>query len=222
MSTPDTEVGRNSLEIVRSFIATWNEHDINATMKLLDPDIVFQSPLFSNPVRGIEARIEVNDNFLTSMPDFEYRLLRIASEGDFVAAELVGTGTSTGPTKVPRRDPIPPTGRHVEFPMAGFCPVESPSPPEDQRPLAGTRTAGAAEIPALLQRLRGHREPAQNTWDTRPPAKGQAPHALIAAREYLSDQLKMVLRRRGCCPPARAVILTMGSCEAMLSTSTAI
>jgi SnoaL-like domain len=73
------------MEIVRSFIAIWNKHDINATMGLLDPDIVFQSPLFSDPVRGIKARNEVNANFMTSMPDFEYRLLRIASEGDYVA-----------------------------------------------------------------------------------------------------------------------------------------
>jgi steroid delta-isomerase-like uncharacterized protein len=120
MSTSNTEVRRNSLEIVRSFIATWNEHDTNATMELLDPDIVFQSPLFSDPVRGIPARTEVNANFMTSMPDFAYRLLRIASDGDFVAAELVGTGTSTGPAILPGRDPIPPTGRHVEFAMAGF------------------------------------------------------------------------------------------------------
>ena len=49
MSTSDTEVSRNSLEIVRSFITTWNDHDINATMELLDPDIVFQSPLFRIP-----------------------------------------------------------------------------------------------------------------------------------------------------------------------------
>ncbi len=120
MSTSDTEVGKNSMDIVRSFITTWNDHDVNATMELLDPGIVFQSPLFSDPVRGIKARTEVNDNFMTSMPDFAYRLIRIASDGDYVAAELVGTGTSTGPAKLPGRDPIPPTGRHVEFPMAGF------------------------------------------------------------------------------------------------------
>jgi steroid delta-isomerase-like uncharacterized protein len=120
MTTSDTEVSKNSLEIVRSFITTWNDHDINATMELLDPDIAFQSPLFSDPVRGIRARTEVNENFMTSMPDFQYRLIRIASDGDYVAAELVGTGTSTGPTKLPGRDPIPPTGRKVEFPMAGF------------------------------------------------------------------------------------------------------
>ena len=120
MSTSDSEVGQNSAEIVRSFIDTWNEHDIDATMKLLDPDIAFQSPLFSEPVRGIAARTEVNQNFMTSMPDFAYRLIRMASDGDYVAAELIGTGTSTGPTILPGRDPLPPTGRHVEFAMAGF------------------------------------------------------------------------------------------------------
>ena len=63
------------MEVVRSFITTWNEHDINAAMELLDPDIAFQSPLFRIPVRGIAARNEVNENFMTPMPDFEYRLI---------------------------------------------------------------------------------------------------------------------------------------------------
>jgi hypothetical protein len=56
-------------QIVRAFLETWNTHDISATMDLLDPDIVFRSPLFSTPVRGIEARRGVDENFLTSMPD---------------------------------------------------------------------------------------------------------------------------------------------------------
>jgi len=54
------------------------------------------------------------------MPDFEFKLIGIAANGDFVATELVGTGTSTGPAIIPGRDPIPPSGRHVEFGMAGF------------------------------------------------------------------------------------------------------
>jgi len=51
MSTSDTEVSRNSLEIVRSFITTWNDHDINATMELLEPDIAFQSGPGQGPRR---------------------------------------------------------------------------------------------------------------------------------------------------------------------------
>ena len=70
MVTPDKKIDSSSAEVVRSFIATWNTHDTSATMDLLDPDIVFRSPLFSSPVRGIEARRGEIENFLTSMPDF--------------------------------------------------------------------------------------------------------------------------------------------------------
>jgi len=120
MVTPDKKIESNSAEVVRSFIATWNTHDTSAILDLLDPDIVFRSPLFASPVRGLEARKGEIETFLTSMPDFAFKLLGIAAEGDFVATELVGSGTSTGPAKLPGRDPIPPTGRHVEFGMAGF------------------------------------------------------------------------------------------------------
>src|SRR5258708_16886435 len=120
MVTPDKKSDSNSAEGVRSFIATWNTHDTSAILDLLDPDIVFRSPLFSSPVRGLEARKGEIETFLTSMPDFEFKLIGIASEGNFVATELVGSGTSTGRAILPGRDPIPPSGRHVEFGMAGF------------------------------------------------------------------------------------------------------
>ena len=71
-------------------------------------------------MQGIEARKQEIANFLTSMPDFEFKLIGIAANGDFVATELVGTGTSTGPAIIPGRDLIPASGRHVEFGMAGF------------------------------------------------------------------------------------------------------
>jgi SnoaL-like protein len=70
MVTPDKKIDSSSAEAVWLFIATWNTHDTRATLELLDPDIVFRSPLFSSPVRGIEARRGELENFLTSMPDF--------------------------------------------------------------------------------------------------------------------------------------------------------
>ena len=105
MVTPDKKSDSNSAEVVRSFIATWNTHDTSAILDLLDPDIVFRSPLFSSPVRGLEARRGEIVNFLTSMPDFQFKLIGMAAEGDFVATELVGSGTSTGPAMLPGRDP---------------------------------------------------------------------------------------------------------------------
>ena len=109
---------RDAVEIVSSFIGTWNKHDASATVAYLDADVAFQSPLFR--VKGVKARTEVNEGFMMSMPDFQYKLIRIVGDSGFVAAELFGTGTSTGPAKLPGRDPLPPTGRHVEFAMAGF------------------------------------------------------------------------------------------------------
>ena len=39
---------------------------------------------------------------------------------------------------------------------------------------------------------------------------------------FTYGQVRMALGHRGCCPPARADVLTMGLCKAMPSTSTAI
>ena len=120
-----------AVDIVRAFIDTWNKHDTSATMAQLDPNVVFQSPLFH--VTGVAARTEVNAGFMTSMPDFTYKLMRITGDSDFVAAELLGSGTVTGPTKLPGRDPIPPTGRHVEFAMAGLFRVTPEGKIADER-----------------------------------------------------------------------------------------
>ena len=56
MVTSDKKIDSNSAEAVRTFIATWNTHDASAILDLLDPDIVFRSPLFASPVRGLEER----------------------------------------------------------------------------------------------------------------------------------------------------------------------
>src|SRR5438552_1914043 len=134
MVTAHKTSDESSAEIVRSFIATWNKHNISATMELLDPDIEFRSPLFADPVRGIEARKGEVENFLTSMPDFEFKLIRIATDGDFVATELVGTGTSTGPAKLPG------PGTHKPPTVPGGGPVENPADTHMKgRPMAESR-----------------------------------------------------------------------------------
>jgi hypothetical protein len=57
---------------------------------------LFFAALCSSAVQGIDARKQEIANFLTSMPDFEFKLIGIAANGDFVATELVGTGTPEG------------------------------------------------------------------------------------------------------------------------------
>src|SRR6266851_9705618 len=84
----------------------------------------FTTPLLAG-VMGLDAHRKTNQQFWKSMPDFQFKVVNIAANGDFVATELVGAGTSTGPTELPGRDPIPPTGRQVEFGLAGFFRVDS-------------------------------------------------------------------------------------------------
>ena len=104
---------------VQDYIAVYNTHDLDASSKKIAPDIVISSPLLAG-VKGLDAHRKTNLQFWKSMPDFQFKVVNIAAKGDFVAAELLGAGTSTGPTELPGRDPIPPTGKRVEFGLAGF------------------------------------------------------------------------------------------------------
>lgn len=91
----------NAEEIVRAYVAVWDRYDLDASEKMLDPNIVLYSPLYPNGVRGLAAHHEADVKFFKSMPDFQFKIQRIAANGDFVAAELTGAGTSTGPAELP-------------------------------------------------------------------------------------------------------------------------
>ena len=123
----------NAEEIVRAYVAVWDRHDLDASEKFLDPSIVLYSPLYPNGVRGLAAHHEADVKFFKSMPDFQFKIQRIAASGDFVAAELTGTGTSTGPADLPGRPALQPTGRHVEFQLASFFRVNSKGLIEEEK-----------------------------------------------------------------------------------------
>ena len=120
-------------EIVRTYVAVWDRHDLDTSEKMLDPNIVLYSPLYPNGVRGLVAHHEADVKFFKSMPDFQFKIQRIAAKDDFVAAELTGTGTSTGPAELPGRPPLQPTGRHVEFGLASFFRVNSKGLIEEEK-----------------------------------------------------------------------------------------
>ena len=90
MITPHSEKENKSIQIVRTFITTWNTHNSSAITQLLDPGTIFSKPLFSSPVRGVDERKQEIANFLTSMPDFAFKLIGIAADGNFVATEPIG------------------------------------------------------------------------------------------------------------------------------------
>lgn len=123
----------NSEEKVRAYVAVWDRHDLEASEKMLDPNIVLYSPLYPNGVKGLAAHHEADVKFFKSMPDFQFKILRIAAKDDFVAAELTGTGTSIGPAELPGRRPLQPTGRHVEFQLGSFFRVNAKGLIEEEK-----------------------------------------------------------------------------------------
>ena len=120
-------------EIVRNYVAVWDRHDLETSERMLDPNIVLYSPLYPNGVKGLAAHHEADVKFFKSMPDFQFKIQRIAAKDDFVAAELTGTGTSTGPAELPGRPPLQPTGRSVEFGLASFFRVNSKGLIEEEK-----------------------------------------------------------------------------------------
>jgi SnoaL-like domain len=91
-----------------SELTVYNTHDADAFGKKLAPDIVLYSPLFADGIRGHDGHRQINERFFKSMPDFEFKVINVAAKRDFVAAVLVGVGTSKGPAELPGRDPIVP------------------------------------------------------------------------------------------------------------------
>ncbi|MFI5420066.1 MAG: ester cyclase [Nitrososphaerales archaeon] len=123
----------NSEAIVNAYVAIWDHHDLDASEKMLDPNIILYSPLYPNGVKGLTAHHEADVKFFKSMPDFQFHIQRIAAKDNFVAAELTGTGTSTGPAELPGRPPLQPTGRRVEFQLGSFFRVNSKGLIEEEK-----------------------------------------------------------------------------------------
>jgi predicted ester cyclase len=123
----------SSGDTVKAYVAIWDRHDLDASERMLDPNIILYSPLYPNGVKGLAAHHEADARFFKSMPDFQFKIQRIAAKDDFVAAELTGTGTSTGPAELPGRPPLQPTGRRVEFQLASFFRVNSKGLIEEEK-----------------------------------------------------------------------------------------
>lgn len=60
------------------------------------------------------------DGLFTAYPDGSFEIHRVLGQGDVIAAELVFTGTNTGPLVLSDGMTAPATGRPVRFPLSVF------------------------------------------------------------------------------------------------------
>ena len=89
-------------------------------MELFAEDAVLHHPLSPEPIRGKAAIGENEQALFDSFSDIDIEVLRVVSEGDDMALELVVRATNTGPLDVGADEKLPPTGRRIELPSVWF------------------------------------------------------------------------------------------------------
>ena len=77
--------------------------------------VVVYSPFTPEPTKGREAHREQIQGLTTAFPDMKTERLSVFGSGDWIAAELLVTGTNTGPWKGPTGEDMPATNKPVRL-----------------------------------------------------------------------------------------------------------
>jgi steroid delta-isomerase-like uncharacterized protein len=94
--------------------------ELDTYMGFYREDVIARDPQYLDPLQGPAAVREDLDGLFTAYPDGRFEIHRVLGQGDVVAAELVFTGSNTGPLVLPDGTTVPPTGRPVRFPLSVF------------------------------------------------------------------------------------------------------
>jgi steroid delta-isomerase-like uncharacterized protein len=106
-------------DLVRSFYEDlWNRWDDSVVDDVLSPDFAFRGSLGTTTV-GRDGWRSYRDTIRAGSPDFHNEIVTLVCEGDTAAAQLLYSGTHTGPLLG-----VPPTGRRFEYAGAAFFTVD--------------------------------------------------------------------------------------------------
>jgi len=107
---------RSTYDAVSAVLVAFQGHDLNDLPALLTSDAVLRDSSDA-VVEGPTAIVEAIRPMLVAFPDLEVEVVSLFTSGDRAVAELVRTGTHTGPLRGPEME-IPPTGRTARMPEA--------------------------------------------------------------------------------------------------------
>ena len=102
-----TDLNANK-DLVRAFIAAWNDRDFNRFDELMGDDAVLHDGGAAVPCDPAGTRA-IAEQWTTAFPDWRFDLLRLVAEGDQVAAHMPYSGTFTNPILG-----VAPTGRFAQ------------------------------------------------------------------------------------------------------------
>ena len=100
---------QESLQVARDGWDAWNAHDVNAWLKTLEEQHVWESDTLPAPLVGRDAAGQAMQMYLAAFPDLHFTVDQLLSSGDYVVSRYTATGTHRGDLMG-----VPPTNRHAE------------------------------------------------------------------------------------------------------------
>ncbi len=85
--------------------------------------VVVHSPSTPEPTKGRQAHREVIQGLTTAFPDMKTERLSVFGSGDWISAEVLVTGTNTGPMKGPTGEDVPATNKSVRLHLLNIAQV---------------------------------------------------------------------------------------------------
>jgi steroid delta-isomerase-like uncharacterized protein len=104
-------------------IAAWDHHDADTIVDQLADDFVWTDLTLPEPMRTKDQARQYAQGWFMAFPDMRVKQTNRVVSDDAVAAELVFTGTNTGPMIMAGRE-IPPTGKTVVGRGAYFARIQ--------------------------------------------------------------------------------------------------
>ncbi|MFI1534329.1 ester cyclase [Streptomyces anandii] len=97
---------------VRRLFEAWNNRDYDAISGAVAPDCTLTEEGSGRTLKGPQEFTRIAKAMFEAMPDGEFRLDHLTTQGDTVVAEYTGHGTQTGDL-VLHAGTVPATGREV-------------------------------------------------------------------------------------------------------------
>lgn len=114
---------RTPVDLADALMNAVNAHDASKLGDVLADDVTYWEANLPSPING---RRQVEDHFREnwrSFPDATIRLVNRVVSGDWIADEMMWSGTHKGPISAPGMT-IPPTGRQAHGPAVGIARIE--------------------------------------------------------------------------------------------------
>jgi len=109
-----------SREIADKLVRAIESRDVDALGEVFADDAVLHHPLSPEPLHGQAAIVASEQALFDAFSDVSVDVLRVVTEGEDIAIELVIQATNTGPLDVGADAKLPATGRRVELPSVWF------------------------------------------------------------------------------------------------------